>query len=323
METYDIICIGAGPTGLATAIEAKRAGMRPLVIDKACLCNSIYRYPVNMVFFTTPELLEIGDLPLVCAAEKPTRGEALKYYRRAAEHYGLELRLYEHVMRVEGKNEDFTVATKTEKGIEAKYHARKIAVATGYYDLPNLLGVPGENLPHVSHYYTEPHAFWNQDVVVIGGKNSAAEAALDLYRNGARVTLVHRNKDLGASVKYWVRPDIENRIKAGQVKALFETRVKEITAEEVVVENGAGEMKLPARQVFALPGYRPYYAFMESLGVQLDPESRKPKLHPKTLESNVPGMHLAGVGTGGRHTAEMFIENGRLHGKQIIEGLKG
>lgn len=323
METYDIICIGAGPTGLATAIEATRADMRPLVIDKDCLCHSIYRYPVNMVFFTTPELLEIGDLPLVCAAEKPTRSEALKYYRRAAEHYGLELRLYARVMRVEGKNEDFTVATQTEKGIETKYHARKIAVATGYYDLPNLLCVPGENLPHVSHYYTEPHAFWNQDVVVIGGKNSAAEAALDLYRNGARVTLVHRNKDLGASVKYWVRPDIENRIKAGQVKALFEARVKEITPEEVVVENGAGEKRLPARQVFALTGYHPDYAFIESLGVQLDPDSRKPKLNPKTLESNVPGIHLAGVVTGGRHTGEIFIENGRLHGKQIIEGLKG
>jgi thioredoxin reductase (NADPH) len=276
-----------------------------------------------MVFFTTPELLEIGDLPLVCAAEKPTRGEALKYYRRAVAHYGLELRLYERVMQVEGQNGDFTVATKTEKGIEARYHARKIAVATGYYDLPNLLGVPGENLPHVSHYYTEPHAFWDQDVVVIGGKNSAAEAALDLYRNGARVTLVHRNKDLGATVKYWVRPDIENRIKAGQVKGLFETRVKEITAEEVVVENGAGEKRLPARQVFALTGYHPDYAFIESLGVQLDPESRKPNLNPKTLESNVPGLHLAGVVTGGRHTGEIFIENGRLHGKQIVEGLQG
>ena len=322
METYDIVCIGAGPTGLATAIEATRAGMRPLVVDKACLCNSIYHYPVNMVFFTTPELLEIGDLPLVCAAEKPTRGEALKYYRRAAEHYGLDLRLYERVMRVEGQNGDFTVATKTEKGIEAKHHAKKIAVATGYYDLPNLLGVPGEKLPHVSHYYSEPHAFWNQDVVVIGGKNSAAEAALDLYRNGARVILVHRNKDLGASVKYWVRPDIENRIKAGQVKALFETRVKEITKDEVVIENGAGEKRLPARQVFALTGYHPDYGFIESMGVQLDPESRKPKLNPKTLESNVPGIHLAGVVTGGRHTGEIFIENGRLHGKQIIEGLK-
>ena len=323
MQIYDIICIGAGPTGLATAIEAKRAGMRPLVIDKACLCNSIYYYPVNMVFFTTPELLEIGDLPLVCAAEKPTRGEALKYYRKAAEHYALELRLYERVTRVDGHNGDFTVVTKTEKGIPQNYRGKKIAVATGYYDLPNRLGVPGENLPHVSHYYTEAHPFWNQDVVVVGGKNSAAEASLDLYRNGARVTLVHRNKDLGATVKYWVRPDIENRIKAGQVKALFETRVKEITTEEVVVESGAGERRLPARQVFALTGYHPDYAFIESLGVQLDPESRKPKLNPKTLESNVPGIHLAGVVTGGRNTGEIFIENGRLHGKQIIEGLKG
>jgi thioredoxin reductase (NADPH) len=323
MDRYDIICIGAGPTGLATAIEAKRAGMRPLVIDKACLCNSIYRYPVNMVFFTTPELLEIGELPLVCSAEKPTRGEALKYYRKAAEHYALELRLYERVTRLEGHNGDFTVVTKTEKGMQQSYRGKKVAVATGYYDLPNPLCVPGENLPHVSHYYTEPHPYWGQDVVVIGGKNSAAEAALDLYRNGARVTLVHRNKDLGATVKYWVRPDIENRIKAGQVKALFETRVKEITTDEVVIENTAGERRLPARQVFALTGYHPDYAFIEGLGVQLDPESRKPRLNPKTLESNVPGIHLAGVVTGGRHTGEIFIENGRLHGKQIVEGLKG
>ena len=323
METYDIICIGAGPTGLATAIEAKRAGMRPLVIDKACLCNSIFHYPVNMVFFTTPELLEIGDLPLVCSAEKPTRIEALKYYRKTAEHFGLELRLYEWVQRVDGQDGNFTVLTTTGNGTEQRYHGKKIALATGYYDLPNELGVPGEDLPHVSHYYTEPHLFWKQDVVVIGGKNSAAEAALDLYRNGARVSLVHRNKDLGASIKYWVRPDIENRIKAGQVKAFFETRVKQITPHEVVVENGAREKSLLARQVFALTGYHPDYTFIESLGVQLDRESRKPALNPSTLESNVPGIHLAGVVTGGRHTGEIFIENGRFHGKQIIEGLKG
>ena len=322
MATYDIICIGAGPTGLATAIEAKRAGMRPLVIDKGCLCNSIYHYPVNMVFFTTPELLEIGDLPLVCAAEKPTRVEALKYYRKAAEHYGLELRLYERVLRVDGQDGNFTVVTKTEKGTEERYSSKKIAVATGYYDLPNELGVPGEELPHVSHYYTEPHEFWNQDVVVVGGKNSAAEAALDLFRNGARVTLVHRQKDLGATIKYWVRPDIENRIKAGQVKALFETRVKQITKDDAVVENGAGEKRLPARQVFALIGYHPDFAFIEKLGVRLDPESRKPAFDPNTLESNVPGIHLAGVVIGGRHTGEIFIENGRFHGKQIIEALK-
>jgi len=321
MDTYDIICIGAGPTGLATAIEAKRAGMRPLVIDKACLCNSIFHYPVNMVFFTTPELLEIGDLPLVCAAEKPTRVEALKYYRKAAEHDALELRLYELVVRVDGQDENFTVVTKTEKGTEQRYRSRKIAVATGYYDLPNQLGVPGEDLSHVSHYYSEPHEYWNQDVVVIGGKNSSAEAALDLYRNGARVTLVHRNKELGATIKYWVRPDIENRIKAGQVKALFETRVKRITNEEVLVENGAGEKRLPARRVFALTGYHPDFTFIESLGVRLDPESRKPALDPNTLESNVAGIHLAGVVIGGRHTGEIFIENGRFHGKQIIQAL--
>jgi bacillithiol disulfide reductase len=323
METYDIICIGAGPTGLATAIEAKRAGMRPLVIDKACLCNSIFHYPVNMVFFTTPELLEIGDLPLVCAAEKPTRVEALKYYRRAAEHYALELRLYERVLRVDGLDGNFTVVTTTEKGAQQKYQARKIAVATGYYDLPNLLGVPGEVLPHVSHYYSEPHEYWNQDVVVIGGKNSAAEAALDLYRNGARVTLVHRGKELGASIKYWVRPDIENRIKAGQIQALLNARVEEITKDEVVIEQHAQTKRIPAKQVFALTGYHPDYSFIEGLGVNLDPESRRPALDPKTLESNVPGIYLAGVVTGGRHTGEIFIENGRFHGKQIIQALKG
>src|SRR5256884_3695930 len=178
MKNYDIICIGAGPTGLATAIEAKRAGMQPLVIEKACLCNSLYHYPVNMVFFTTPELLEIGNLPLVSAAEKPTRVEALKYYRKAAEHYELELRLFERVIYVDGNDGNFTVVTETEEGTQERYRGKKMAVATGYYDLPNMLGVPGEDLPHVSHYYTEPHALWKQDVVVIGGKNSAAEAAL-------------------------------------------------------------------------------------------------------------------------------------------------
>ena len=323
MTTYDIICIGAGPTGLACAIEAKRAGMNPLVIDKGCLCNSIFHYPVNMVFFTTPELLEIGDLPLVSAAEKPVRTEALKYYRKAAEHFQLELRLFERVLRVDGHDGNFTVLTHTEKGTEHRYTGKKISVATGYYDLPNIMSIPGEDLPHVSHYYTEPYEFWNQDVVVIGGKNSAAEAALDLYRNGARVTLVHRKAELGSTIKYWVRPDIENRVKAGQVKALFETHVKEITRDEVIVRNGAAEKRLPAKRVFALTGYHPDFAFIESLGVRLDPETRKPALDPNTLESNVPGIHLAGVVIGGRHTSEIFIENGRFHGKQIIKSLKG
>jgi bacillithiol disulfide reductase len=322
MAEYDVICIGAGPTGLATAIEAKRAGMRALVIDKGCLCNSIYHYPVNMVFFTTPELLEIGDLPLVSPNEKPTRVEALKYYRKAAEHYELELRLFELVVGVEGSDGRFRVITQTEKGT-GEYQGKKIAVATGYYDLPNKLNVPGEDLPHVSHYYTEPHEFWNREVVVVGGKNSAAEAALDLYRNGAKVTLVHRDAQLGQSIKYWVKPDIENRIKAGQIQAMLQTRVKEITPDEVVVSNGGGERRLAAHQVFALTGYHPDFAFIESLGVRLDPETRKPALDPNTLESNVPGVHLAGVVIGGNRTGEIFIENGRFHGKQIVEALSG
>src|SRR5258707_2887911 len=245
VDTFDIICIGAGPTGLACAIEARRAGLRPLVIDKGCLCNSIFHYPVNMVFFTTPELLEIGDLPLVSPAEKPARVEALKYYRKAAEHYELELRLYELVLRVEGSDGKFAVTTRSDKGVEYRYQGKKIAVATGYYDLPNLLNIPGEGLPHVSHYYTEPHQYWNENVVVIGGKNSAAEAALDLYRNGAKVTLIHRDAQLGATIKYWVRPDIENRIKAGQVQAVVETHVKQTTPDEVIVTTASGEKRLP------------------------------------------------------------------------------
>ena len=323
MSTYDVVCIGAGPTGLATAIEAKRAGMRPLVIDKGCLCNSIFHYPVNMVFFTTPELLEIGDLPLVTAAEKPTRTEALKYYRKAAEHYELELRLYEQVEHVEGRDGAFRVSTRTADRTSQSYESKKVVVATGYYDLPNKLKVPGEELPHVSHYYTEPHPFWEQNVVVIGGRNSAAEAALDLYRNGANVTLVHRDKQVGPTIKYWVKPDIENRIKNGEIKALFETQVKEITPEEVIVTNGAGEKRLPAKQVFALTGYHPDFAFIQSLGVRLDPVTCKPEMNPQTHESNVPGIYLAGVVIGGRHTSEIFIENGRFHGKQIIRALSG
>jgi len=332
MTTYDMICVGAGPTGLACAMEAKRAGMRALVIDKGCLCNSIYHYPVNMVFFTTPELLEIGDLPMVCSGEKPTRSEALKYYRKGAEHYGLELRLYERVLRVDGHDGAFTVVTETENGPafaqasarlrEERYQAKKVVVATGYYDLPNEMGVPGEHLPHVSHYYTEPHSFWSQDVVVIGGKNSAVEAALDLWRNGARVTLVVRGRELGASIKYWVKPDIENRIKAGQIQAIFQARIKEIVRDGVLMEDGKEPRLVQGRQVFALTGYHPDYEFIESLGVKLDAESRRPRLNSATLESNVKGIYLAGVVVAGKHTNEIFIENGRFHGKQIVEAMR-
>jgi len=321
MEQYDLICIGAGPTGLACAIEAVRAGLKPVVIDKGAICNSIYHYPVNMVFFTTPELLEIGDLPLVSPAEKPTRVEALKYYRKAAEHYGLTVRLYEQVTRLDGREGHFIVSTETARGAERAYRGAKVVVATGYYDLPNELRVPGEDLPHVSHYYTEPHEYWKQDVVVVGGKNSAAEAALDLWRNGARVSMVHRKAELGSTIKYWVRPDIQNRIAAGQIPMHWSSTVKEITPDSVVIENGAGQQRLPAKRVFLLTGYHPDFEFIESLGVKLDPLTKKPEMDPETHESNVPGLYLAGVVIGGKHTSEIFIENGRFHGKQIVQAL--
>lgn len=323
MSTYDLICIGAGPTGLACAIEAKRTGLRPLVIDKGVLCNSLYHYPVNMVFFTTPELLEIGDLPLTCASEKPTRADALKYYRKCVEHYSLDLRLGHRVESVEGSDGRFIVHTCDDQGIRAQFAARKITVATGYYDLPNRLGVPGEDLPHVSHYYTEPHPFWRKNVVIVGGKNSAAEAALDLYRSGANVTMVHRRNELGSTIKYWVRPDIENRIKAGQIRALFDTQVKRIETGRVVVSNSSGEKALPADRVFALTGYHPDFEFLRSMGISLDPATQKPSMNPQTHESNVPGIYLAGVVIGGNHSSEIFIENGRFHGKQIIAALTG
>lgn len=318
---YDLICIGAGPTGLACAIEAKRAGMRPLVIDKGCLCNSIFHYPTNMVFFTTPERIEIGDLPIVTAGAKPTRTEALKYYRRAAEYFALELRLYELVEGIDGHDGRFVVHTRTTTGVANQYRGGKLVVATGYYDLPNRLNVPGEDLPHVSHYYTEPHPYWKQNVVVIGGNNSAAEAALELFRAGARVTLIHRRPELGARIKYWVRPDIENRIKAREIRALFETCVTRIEPEQVCVESKEGTQTIPAAAVFVLIGYHPDYEFLARLGVAIDPETRKPAHNPETLESNVPGLYLAGVILGGRHTAEIFIENGRFHGHQIINAL--
>jgi len=318
MSTYDLICIGAGPTGLACAIEAKRAGLRPLVIDKGCLCNSLYHYPVNMVFFTTPELLEIGDLPLTSSAEKPTRTEALKYYRKCAEHYDLELRLGNLVERVEGSDGEFSVHTRDERGIVAQFAGKKIAVATGYYDLPNRMGIPGEDLPHVSHYYTEPHPFWHRNVIVIGGKNSAAEAALDLYRNGAKVTLVHRRAELGSTIKYWVRPDIENRIKEGSIAARFNACVREITRTTVVIDHQGTREEIPAEGVFLLTGYHPDVDLMRTAGIHVDDVTLAPELNMETFETNIPNMFIAGGAIAGKKTGNIFIENGRFHGEKII-----
>lgn len=322
-NTYDLICIGAGPTGLACAIEAKRAGLRPLVIDKGCLCNSLFHYPVNMSFFTTPERMEIGDLPMTISGGKPTRSEAIKYYRRAVEHYGIETQLYEFVEGISGHKDNFQVRTKDGAGKAQNYHGKKIVIATGYYDRPNPLGIPGENLPHVSHYFAEPHPYWNRDVVVIGGKNSAAEAALDLFRAGARVTLVYRGAEMGKSLKFWVKPDIENRIRAGEIRGLLHTQVTRIEPGRIFVKNGAAEESVAAFHVFAMTGYHPDFEFLERQGIRLDAETRRPACDPQTLESNVPGIYLAGVVVGGRNTSEIFIENGRFHGRQIIAAITG
>jgi len=320
---YDVICIGAGPTGLACAIEAKRAGLHPLVIDKGALCNSLYHYPVNMLFFTTPERMEIGDLPLTSTGGKPTRVEALKYYRRAVEYYGIETQLYECVTQIGGNNGAFTVETQTEHAERREYHGRKIIIATGYYDRPNPLNIPGENLPTVSHYFTDSHPYWNQDVVVIGGRNSAAEAALDLFRGGARVTLIHRQPEMGKTLKYWVKPDIENRIRAGEIRALFSTEVTRIEPGKVWVKNSEGERAIHAVQVFAMTGYHPDFEFLTRQGIQLDPQTCRPKVNPESLETNVPGIYVAGVVVGGKQTSDIFIENGRFHGRQIIAAMTG
>ena len=321
-QSFDVLVIGAGPTGLACGIEAKRAGFRVANIDKGCLVNSLFHYPANMTFFTTPELLEIGDIPFPSANQKPTRHEALEYYRKVSEHYHLDVRQYERVEEITGGDGDFHVTTKNLHGTTHKYTARKLIVATGYYDLPNLMNIPGEDLPKVFHYYREPHPFFDLDVVIVGAKNSAAITGLELWRHGARVTMVHRGPGIHNNVKYWIKPDIENRIKNGEVKAYFNTTVCEITPDEVLLQMPEGEVRLYNDYVFALTGYHPDFSFLTALGVEVAGKEKRPVSDAKTLESNVKGVYLAGVIVAGMRTSEIFIENGRFHGKQIAEHLK-
>ncbi|HLJ48502.1 MAG TPA: YpdA family putative bacillithiol disulfide reductase [Bryobacteraceae bacterium] len=313
---YDAVIVGAGPTGLACGIELKQRGLRALLIDKGCVVNSLYHYPTHMTFFTTPELLEIGGLPMTSMYEKPTRTEALKYYRRCAEHYRLEIRDYERVLTVEGEDNDFRVITA-----KGEYLARKIILATGYYDIPNLLKVRGENLDKVIHYYKEPHPYYNHDVLVVGAKNSAAIAALELYWTGARVTLVHRGPRISDRVKYWIKPNIENRLANGEIKGYFNSRVIEILPDIVLLETPEGVVTIKNDYVFAMVGYRPDLDFLASLGIVLENETQRPRTDPETLESDRPGIYLAGVIVAGMHTNEIFIENGRFHGKKIAEAI--
>jgi thioredoxin reductase (NADPH) len=320
-EHFDLLVVGAGPTGLACAIEAKKAGLRAAVVEKGCLCNSLFHYPSNMSFFTTSELLEIGDIPFPSPNAKPTRNEALQYYRRVAAHFALDVRTYHRVERVTGSDEAFQVHTVDRFGRAEVLTARKLAIATGYYDLPNRLGLPGEELSNVHHYYDDPHASFGLDVVIIGGKNSAAIAALELWRSGARVTLVHRGTGLHEHVKYWIKPDLENRIKNGEIKAHFDSRVVEITPGSVVIETPQGQAKLKNDIVFAMTGYHPDFKFLESLGICFEGEDHLPICNRETMESNVPGVYLAGVIVAGRRTNEIFIENGRFHGGLIAKAL--
>ncbi|WP_263383857.1 YpdA family putative bacillithiol disulfide reductase [Granulicella arctica] len=321
-NVHDLVVIGAGPTGLACAIDAQRAGFSVVLIDKGCLCNSLFHYPAHMTFFTTPELLEIGNMPFSSPNQKPNRNEALEYYRKVAEHYALDVRQYETVLSVAGSDGEFVVHTEDRFGRRIEHGARKIVVSTGYYDLPNYLAIPGEELSKVKHYYHEPHPYFGLNVLVIGGKNSAAIAALDLWRHGARVTLVHRGAEMHRHVKYWILPDINNRVANGEIKAYFKSTVANITEDTVTLATPDGEKTIPNDFVFALTGYHPDFEFIERLGVKLDEANdRCPICDPATLESNVAGIYLAGVIVAGERTNEIFIENGRFHGKLIADSL--
>lgn len=323
MEQFDVLIIGAGPTGLACAIEARRSGYSAVAVDKGCLVNSLYNYPTNMTFFTTPELLEIGDIPFVSAQQKPSRMEALEYYRKVAEFYRLDVRQYHTVTLIEGADGAFLVHCTDMLSRPAEFLARKLVVATGYYDLPNRMNVPGEDLPKVTHYYREPHPFYDADVVVVGAKNSAAIAALELWRHGARVTMVHRGSAIAASVKYWIKPDIENRIKNHEIAAYFCTTIREIALDTILLDTPHGEVRLKNDFVLAMTGYHPDFSFLRALGVELSEQaSSKPVVDMRTLESNVPGVYLGGVIIAGMNTNEIFIENGRFHGRQIAEDLR-
>lgn len=321
MSVREILIVGAGPSGLATAIAAKQQGLDYIVVEKGVLVDAIFNFPTHMVFFTTPELLEIGGLPLVTPFDKPTRLEALRYYRRVVDTYDLQISFHEEVVEIERDGDIFIATCRDPRGNTRVRQARAIVLAIGYYDHPNYLGIPGEALPHVSHYYTDAHPYYRQRVVVVGGKNSAAEAALELFRGGAHVTLVHRRPTLGDTIKYWVRPDIENRIKEGSVTAFFNTRVVAITRNSVIVEDESGRREIPADGVFLLTGYHPDVELMRRAGVRCDNESLAAELDPETYETNVPNLFVAGGAIAGRNTGSIFIENGRFHGERIIRVL--
>lgn len=327
MAACELIIVGAGPAGLAVAIAAAQAGLDYHVLEKGLLVNSLFHFPPQMTFFTTPDLLEIGGLPFVTPYEKPTRHEALRYYRRVADAYRLKMEFGEHVLTVTAAHEAgervFALETRNIHGERRVRCARHVVLATGYYDCPNRLDIPGEDLAHVSHYYGDPHAQYQQRVVIVGGRNSAAIAALELFRAGAHVTLVHRQAALSDRVKYWIRPDIENRITDGSVAAHFSAWVVEIRPTSVLVKTAGGEIKeIAADAVLLLTGYHPDFELLRGAGVELGAR-RAPVVNPDTLETNVPGLFVAGGMVGGLDTGAIFIENGRFHGEKIVRAISG
>lgn len=317
-KTFDVIIIGAGPIGLACGIEAKKAGLNYLILEKGCLVNSLYHYPLNMTFFSTSEKLEIGGVPFISHGAKPNRFEALEYYRRVSSSWQLRVNLYEKVEHAEKQNEHFVLTTT-----KGQYTTKSLILALGFYDLPYLLNIPGEDLPKVKHYYDEPHPYFNQKVVVVGAANSAVDVALETYRKGAEVTMVIRESGIRESVKYWVRPDIENRIKEGSIKAYFNSELLRIKENSVDIRTPEGEITLANDFVLAMTGYQPPFEFMESLGVKFqDDEFHTPVYNEITMESSMPDLYLAGVVCGGLKTNKWFIENSRVHSELIVNSIK-
>ncbi len=314
MEHHQIIIIGGGPIGLACGIEAQKAGFDYLIIEKGALVNSLFNYPLNMTFFSTSERLEIGDVPFMSVNAKPTRTEALEYYRRVCSQWKLNINLFEEVLAVEQDKEFYYVNTS-----KANYSADKLIICTGFYDIPNLLNVPGENLPKVTHYYKDPNFYAFQQVLIVGANNSAVDAALETWRKGAQVTMVIREEGIGERVKYWVKPDIENRIAEGSIKAYFKSQIKEISENQVIINTPDGEISIDNDWVIAMTGYQPNLKFLKEIGINLSAdEIKKPDYWEESMETNLPGVYLAGVVCGGMNTHSLFIENSRVHAQKII-----
>ncbi|MGX1929722.1 YpdA family putative bacillithiol disulfide reductase [Flagellimonas sp. 2504JD4-2] len=317
MQEFDVLIIGGGPIGIACGLEAKKRGLSYIIVEKGPIVNSLFNYPINMQFFSSSERLEIDDIPFISKEAKPKRNEALEYYRRIVTSNQLNIHLFEKVLEVQKQSQLFSITTN-----KGQYAAKNIIVATGFYDLPNKINVPGEDLPKVSHYYKDPHFYASQKLAVIGASNSAIDAALECWRKGSEVTLIIRGPEVGQRVKYWVRPDIINRIEEGSIKAYYNSNVKEIRPTELIIDTPEGEVSLENDFVLALTGYMPNFEFLEKLGIELsEDDKRLPQYNPDTMETNIDGLFLAGVICGGMETHKWFIENSRIHAPIIMNAI--